>query len=112
MTDLQALTGIHNIASLRLMVEKISSAIDTYETVEHNPANSGSALAKLSDAAEELLMEVQHPLKRLFLISHQVSSRNQVLHHHEYSTTFFGHLLISSGCPSCCNESRYWDGVV
>jgi hypothetical protein len=77
MSDLHSDTSFRNINGLRSIVEKMSSAIDSYEKAQDNPAGAEIARADIVKAAEEMLLDIQDPLKRLFLISHQVRKHEQ-----------------------------------
>jgi hypothetical protein len=72
MTRPPALDQFHNISELRSLQAKISSAIDQYERVQDNRAALELANGEIAKAASELLSETEDPLKRIFLISHQV----------------------------------------
>jgi hypothetical protein len=72
MSELRAVTSPYDVKALRSLVGKISSAIDLYEKVENNPAEAEIAVSQIAKSADELHLETEDPLKRLFVISHQV----------------------------------------
>lgn len=72
MEESSTISNLPNTLVLRSLQARIASAIDQYEGAANNPLAVGLAATEITKAATELLLEAEDPLKRLFVISHQV----------------------------------------